>query len=77
VILQPSAASKKLQELCWRLQEHGLLKSPEAIAAYERVDRGDFVTGSVNGKLYFVGRLLSGTPKEGSEKREFAMIFWI
>ena len=33
------------QELCWKLQQHGLLRSPEAILAYQRVDRGDFVTG--------------------------------
>ena len=33
------------QELCEKLQQHGLLRSPEAILAYQRVDRGDFVTG--------------------------------
>eukprot|EP00434_Breviolum_minutum_P013877 symbB.v1.2.012238.t1/scaffold837.1/size158912/8 len=44
-----SAASH--QELCWKLQQHGLLRSPEAILAYQQVDRGDFVTGDADAYL--------------------------
>lgn len=40
-----SQFSSHHQELCWKLQQHGLLRSPEAILAYQRVDHGDFVTG--------------------------------
>ncbi|CAK9064511.1 Protein-L-isoaspartate(D-aspartate) O-methyltransferase (PIMT) (L-isoaspartyl protein carboxyl methyltransferase) (Protein L-isoaspartyl/D-aspartyl methyltransferase) (Protein-beta-aspartate methyltransferase) [Durusdinium trenchii] len=42
-VLLSSAESH--EELCLRLKEHGLLHSPEAIAAYASVDRGDFILG--------------------------------
>lgn len=44
--LRLSSSDRAFKELCLRLKEHGLLHSPEAIAAYASVDRGDFILGA-------------------------------